>query len=130
MFKNLVQVYAMIVCLLSVIAFFILIPLIGIDIVNLCCFESRSEVWRFDTNTRFLDRKKNNFPSETALKEINSWTEAQITRHREEERETYIKDFMHSSTRSLVNSFIWLTVAGVFFWVHWWLYRREEKNKS
>jgi len=96
--------------------------------VNLSFFENRSEVWKFDTNERFLDRKKSRGLSDMDRKEIDGWTEAQITRHREEEKEVYIKDFKHDSTHSLVNSFIW-DGCSIFFSLHWWLYQREARRK-
>lgn len=127
MFKNLVQFYAMAICFLSAIILIVTIPLMVMDVANLCCAKSRSEVWEFNSNASYLIRKKK-FAGDEIVKEVNSWTPAQVTEKREAERDVYIAEYKHNQTNSLFSSFIWFVIAGLFFCVHWWLYKKEGKK--
>lgn len=129
MFRNLVQIYTMLVCFIAAIVFFISIPLITIDLLDLTLFESRSDAWEFDNNSSFIRRKKREVSLSPSFKSIESWPKEKVTQLREEEKLSYKKEFMQRSRKSAVNSLVWLLSAGIFFTIHWILYRREKKNK-
>lgn len=128
MFKNLVQLYAMAVCFLLALVFIVVIPLAITEVVNLWCPESRSAVWEFNSNDSYLLRKKR-LSGDGIVKEVNSWKPTEVTENREVERAVYLADYRHNQINALCNSFIWLTISGLFFGAHWYLYKKEARKK-
>lgn len=126
-FKNLAQIYALLVCFILI--FFILISAI-ISTGNIVNFlmpelEMRETLIAFTSpkNYRlYLQSKAENNPE--YLKIIDSLSATEL-----DEKRTYEKEALFQSTTtriksSLITSLQWLIISGIFFAAHWHLYRR------
>lgn len=129
MFKNLKQLYCMSVCLVAATVLMVQIPIAVKEVVDLGFPEIRSDVHDFDSNESYLSEKTLRV-GDAERKKLVQLNESEITQKRLAAREGYLKNYHRQTLNSLINSLAWIAIAGLFFAIHWALYKRENTNRN
>jgi hypothetical protein len=129
--KNLSQIYAVLVCLVLIFAILLSTVFAVSNITGLLLPEL--EVWEpkiaFESPNNFrlylLKKAENNAEQITS---INAMSVAELDERRLYEKRTLLASAQRKNFSGLLTALQWLVVSGIFFVVHWWLYRRFSRE--
>jgi len=129
MFKNLTQVYCLIVCLVASVVMMITIGILlnsGTDIA-FTEYKYMSQLNKFSSDEKYIDYKKqvssNDEEQQKALKP------QLIKEKRASDREDYITEVKGNAISTIINCTTWLITGLFFFIIHWRMYRCSASNK-
>ena len=125
MIKNLIQLYCMIICLVSTIATMIItgIMLVNVTDILFTKYKFASELNKFTSNTKYI--KHNNHPDSESKKKLQAMTSKEVSVLRLADKDSYIDDKKKAAQSTLIASTTWLIVFLLFFWIHWRLYKKH-----
>ena len=134
MLKNLRQLYAMAICFFAALSLMIGSAMTIIELINLGFPEQRcTALSDFVSNDRYMEKKKKDAsiswedynkkkPYDSTL---DKWSDADITTKRIQERVETLQNYHNTNLRDLTNSLIWILISGLFFGIHWRLYKKS-----
>ena len=124
MFKNLVQLYSLFVCLIASIVMMIAIGIMLGNITDILLPEYKyiNQLDKFTSNEKYIDyQKQSDSSNKERLQIIDSDS---VAEKRLAEREDYINRIKGDAISTLINCITWLITSLVFFVIHWRMYRR------
>ena len=124
MFKNLVQLYSLFVCLIASIVMMIAIGIMLGNITDILLPEYKyiNQLDKFTSNEKYIDyQKQTDSSNKERLQIIDSDS---VAEKRLAEREDYINRIKGDAISTLINCITWLITSLVFFVIHWRMYRR------
>ncbi len=123
MFKNLVQLYSLVVCLIASIVMMITIGIMLGNATDILLLEYKymNQLDKFTSNEKYIDSQKWSDPSNKESWQIidpNSLVEKRLA-----ERESYINRIKGDAISTVINCITWLITGLFFFVVHWRMYK-------
>jgi hypothetical protein len=130
MFKNLLQLYALLVCTITSI-FLLVVCCFALDSITdlvIPQYKKFSTLAHYKSNERFMRNNQNGFPyDEKQLKELQQLSAEKLTEKRIMEKVDFLEDTKGKAIQELIKSIQWLLVSALFFLIHWKLYKRSTK---
>ena len=123
MFKNLTQIYCLIVCLVASIIMMVTIGIMlnsGTDFV-FTEYKYMSQLSKFSSDEKYIDHKKE--ISSNDKEQQQTLKPELIKEKRIADREDYIKKVKGSALGSIISCISWLITCLFFFIIHWRMYR-------
>ena len=120
MFKNLLQLYALVMCLISSIMIMITFGVMFNNVTELTLTEYKHQAHlnNFTTNEKYINYKT----------KLGPLDEKELQRKRLLEKDSYIENQKSNAISSLISGATWLFTGFIFFIIHWCLYRRSLKK--
>ena len=121
--KSLIEIYALAVCFMAVICFAIVFGILIYDIIEITNPEfsmSSRTINKHSSNDKFID----SVYREAMKKKLQSKTDEEITKLRNESFALDIQDIKRKAMQSLVKLSIIIIIDIVLFYLHWILARR------
>ncbi len=129
MFKNLTQIYCLIVCLVASIVMMVTIGIMlnsGTDLV-FTEYKYISELNKFSSDEKYIDHKKKVFSND---KEHQKMIKPELVKEKRiADRGDYIKGVQGNAISSIISCSSWLITGLLFFIIHWKMYRCSASNK-
>lgn len=129
--RSTLEIYALAVCFLGVIAIVISLSIGSYNIIELAYPEFGVDQWQYEqhqSNDKFWENHPKRFPPEKGGKAVQRPKEEEITKMRTESYSLVIKNQRRNSTKSLVQSLLFFAISSLFFLLHWKLYQKSQKN--
>ena len=125
-FKNLQQVYALLICLVSMIVLLIQGGNFLDDSTRFLfpSYRNASHLLTFQSNEAYL--RHYNFGSDTERLETKNLTPEKLTERRLKDQKHFIEVEHFRALDSLIKTIQWILVALLFFLVHWRLYKKSD----
>ena len=123
MFKNLVQLYSLFVCLIASIVMMIAIGIMLGNITDILLPEYKyiNQLDKFTSNEKYIDyQKQSDSSNKERLQIIDSDS---VAEKRLAEREDYINRIKGDAISTLINCTTWLITGLFFFVIHWRIYK-------
>lgn len=130
MFKNLVQLYSLVVCLIASIVMMITIGIILGNATDILLPEYKymNELDKFTSNEKYIDSQTQSDPSsKERLQIIDSDS---VAEKRLKEREDYINRIKGYAISTIINYITWLITGLVFFVIHWKIYKGSSASNN
>ena len=124
MFKNLTQLYCLIVCLVATIILMITLAVAfnSVTEITLTEYKFASALDKFSSNDKYIESKTQyNSDKKTEWDSLNS---EEITVKRTSEKEGYIESRKREAFSTIISCMTWLFVAALFFIVHWRMHKK------
>lgn len=131
-FKNIFQIYTLLVCLISTIILIISIALFLNALTDLLIpqYKHYSYLVRFESNESYLRSSESHYGvNKERLTELKHLSASQMDEKRINEKKEYLEEQKGKAIESLISTLQWAFVALVFFFLHWRLYKRSEESK-
>jgi len=124
MFKNLTQLYCLIVCLISAITIMITLGVTFNSVTEAALTEYKfaSSLNKFSSNDKYIEHKIQYSPDNKEM--WNTLSDEEITTKRTIEKEDFIKERKSEALSSIISCITWLFVAALFFIIHWRLQKK------
>ena len=130
MFKNLVQLYSLVVCLIASIVMMIAIGIMLGNITDILLPEYKymNQLDKFTSNEKYIDYQKQSDPiNKERLQIIDSDS---VAEKRLAEREDYINRIKGDAISTLINCTTWLITGLFFFVIHWRIYKGSSASNN
>jgi predicted tellurium resistance membrane protein TerC len=127
-FKNILQVYALVVCLIASTALMIASVMALNSLTDLIIphYKHYSSLSRFESNERYLDHKQETYAADDKrLKELNKLSGEEISAKKDREKKEFLEDKKKQAIESLIQCLQWIIIASLFFCLHWRLYKKS-----
>ena len=124
MFKNLTQLYCLIVCLVATITLMITLGVAfnSVTEITLTEYKFASALDKFSSNDKYIESKTQyNSDKKTEWDSLNS---EEIKVKRTSEKEGYIESRKREAFSTIISCMTWLFVAALFFIVHWRMHKK------
>ena len=129
MFKNLTQIYCLIVCLVASIIMMVTIGIMlnsGTDFV-FTEYKYMSQLSKFSNDEKYIDHKKQ---ISSGDKEQQKMLKPELIKEKRiADREDYIKEVKGNALSSIISCISWLITGLFFFILHWRMYRCSASTK-
>lgn len=124
MFKNLIQLYCLIVCLISAITIMITLGITfnSITDVTLTEYKFVSSLNKFSSNDKYIEYKIQYSPDNKEM--WNTLSTEEIETKRAVEKVDFFKEKKSEALSTIISCITWLFVATLFFIVHWRLQKK------
>ena len=124
MFKSLIQLYCLIVCLISAITIMITLGVAfnSITEVTLTEYKFASSLSKFSSNDKYIEHKIQYSPDNKET--WNTLSDEEIKAKRTIEKEDFLKEKKSEALSTIISCITWLFVAALFFIVHWRLQKK------
>lgn len=132
MFKNLMQVYSLIVCLAASAVMMIALGIMlgsGTDLV-LTEYKNMRQLRNYDNDAKYIEYKKQEAYNDHDKQQWKVPNPDQIKEKRMDDREDYINGVKGNAISSIINCITWLLIGLLFFIIHWRMYRHSRSNKT
>lgn len=134
--KNILQIYALLVCLICTVVLIITTGLIlnGITDLMIPQYKNYSSLLRYESNESYLNylETKDMYGSkDTVNKEflkVKGLSSTQIDEKRAFAKKTFLEEQKGYAIQGLITTFQWALVALFFFFIHWRLYKRSKES--
>ena len=128
MFKNLTQVYCLIVCLIASVVMMITIGVVLVSGTDFALTEYKymSQLSKFTSNEKYTDYQKQIDSSDK--EKWQTLSPDLIKEKRIAAREDYINEVKGNAISSIINCATWIITGLFFFIVHWKMYRCSASN--
>ena len=128
MFKNLTQVYCLIICLVASIVMMVTTGVMLISTTNIIFteYKYKNQLNRFVSNEKYLDHHNQTNPN--SQEKWQSFSDKLIEEKRIAARGEYIEEVKADSISSVINCITWLITVLIFFIIHWRMYRCSSPN--
>ena len=140
MLKNILQVYALVSCLIaSIILLFVSLFFVSaVTDFLMPEYKFYASLAKFESNDSYLlskkeERKEDDERSKDIqknLKNIQTLSGDEVSQKRIEERGQFIINKKRKAIENLINSLEWICVISVYSYLHWRLYRRASKDSG
>lgn len=130
MFKNLVQLYSLFVCLIASIVMMIAIGIMLGNITDILLPEYKyiNQLDKFTSNEKYIDyQKQSDSSNKERLQIIDSDS---VAEKRLAEREDYINRIKGDAISTLINCTTWLITGLFFFVIHWIIYKGSSASNN
>lgn len=130
MFKNLVQLYSLFVCLIASIVMMIAIGIMLGNITDILLPEYKyiNQLDKFTSNEKYIDyQKQSDSSNKERLQIIDSDS---VAEKRLAEREDYINRIKGDAINTLINCTTWLITGLFFFVIHWRIYKGSSASNN
>ncbi|MDA9163510.1 hypothetical protein N9N97_01350 [Rickettsiaceae bacterium] len=123
MFKNLLQLYSLLVCLIASVVMMVTVGAAFNEATTILLVEYKNKVIlnNYSTNEKYIsyDNRYN------GKKDLDKFTSEELVAKRVAARSDYIQDKKDGSVSSLINIFTWFLTALLFFAIHWRIYKKD-----
>jgi len=130
MFKNLVQLYSLFVCLIASIVMMIAIGIMLGNVTDILLPEYKymNQLDKFTSNEKYIDyQKQSDSSNKERLQIIDSDS---VAEKRLAEREDYINRIKGDAISTLINCTTWLITGLFFFVIHWRIYKGSSASNN
>ncbi len=127
-FKNLQQVYALFICLISMIVLLFSAGNFLDDSTRLLfpSYRNASQLLTFQSNEAYLQH--HNFGGDAERLEAKKLFPEKLTEKRLLDQKHYMEVEHFRTLDSLIKTIQWILVALLFFWLHWRLYKKSNRK--
>jgi hypothetical protein len=128
--KNILHIYALLICLITTIILIINFSLVLNSLTSLAIPDLKyaSTLREYDSNETYIKYKEDRWsPQDPKLVLLKSLSPAQLDSRRAFEREKFLVDKKAVTISDLIMEVQWIMVAGLFFFIHWRLYKRSKE---
>lgn len=124
MFKNLLQLYSLLVCLVASIVMMVTVGHIFNETTTILLLEYKNKVHlnHYSTNEKYLTYAEDNNKKQDILSKL---TDEELAAKRVSVRADYIQDAKDGAISSLISIFTWFITALLFFAIHWRIYKKD-----
>ncbi len=140
MFKNLTQVYCLIVCLVASVVMMITTGVMlgsGTELV-FTEYKYMSQLNKFSSDRKYIEYKmnqasSNHYDEKISSKDKEQWQTLKpelIKEKRIADREDYINEVKGNAISSIISCVTWLITGLFFFIIHWRMYRCSASTKG
>lgn len=128
MFKNLLQLYSLLICMISVVLMIVVLGLLSFSVGDLVLFQYKYsyELNKFNSNEKYIQHKKQNNKSQVNWSKLS---EQEVTNLRLSEKEDYQDQKQSYALYNILDKAGWLIVGFIFFIIHWCLYKKSSHTK-
>ena len=131
--KNILQLYALVICVFTVIILFVISGLSLNSVTNLMMpeYKNYSSLGRYESNETYLNFREESYNPE-ARQEVNALKQLspqELAEKRLKARKEFLEDNRRSNIEKLITYVEWALVAFIFFSIHWRIYKKA-KEKS
>ena len=135
--KNLLQLYALFICAISVIILLILSGVSLNSITNLLIpeYKNYSSMIRYESNEAYIQFReeradnyglnKDELKNEVAL--LKQLPPQDLANKRMDAKRDFLENNKRTSIQDLINYFLWIVVTLSFFAIHWKIYKRTKE---
>ena len=130
MFKNLLQLYALVVCLINSVVLLCLTGWTLNSVMELVIpqYKHYSTMIRYSSDEHFVRHYESAYSyDDDKLKEFQKLTPEKITKNRIAEKANFLDTTRGNAIEELIKALQWLLVSAFFFLTHWNLYKRSTK---
>ena len=129
MFKNLIQLYSIVICCLASITLMVLLLFSGNNLLYLVFPEYMNKIHlaSFDSDEEYLEAEQAK-ENKQKYEKLVKMSPNELSKKRLHDKERYIQDTKTSSIQNLIISVYEMLIALVFFIIHWCLYKRSSTN--
>ncbi len=132
MFKNLLQIYALVSCFLAttimmIASVFFLNSLTDLTIPQYAFYSSLS---RFESNENFIFyfKKDRDLGDNKEVQELNKLSPTALSEKRIQEKEKFLEDKRRGAIESLIRCLQWMVISSLFFYLHRRLYKKSVRD--
>lgn len=124
--KNILQLYALVICAFAAIALFVISGVVLTYLTNLVIPEYKyySSLTRYESNETYINSYNYNAEDQKEINALKQLSPQALTEKRLNARKTFLKDERGRTIENLINFFEWALVAIVFFFIHWRIYKK------
>ncbi len=128
--KNIFQVYTLLVCLICTIILIITTAFFLNEVTDLIIpqYKNYSSLLRYESNENYVNYLESNRMDSKEFLKIKDLSPAEIDEKRIFAKKAFLEERKGWAIQSLINTVEWALVALFFFFIHWRLYKRSEKN--
>ncbi|MCC8483154.1 MAG: hypothetical protein LN561_01055 [Rickettsia endosymbiont of Labidopullus appendiculatus] len=125
MFKNLLQLYSMIICLFASLTLMFTLVQVMQDIASLVLpeYKYNHDIAKFNSVENFINSKN---PEEA--EKIKLLSKIEIDKKINLEKTNYMQKIEKETVFNLINKAIWVITSSIFFIIHWFLYKKSSKH--
>ncbi|WP_375318982.1 hypothetical protein [Candidatus Tisiphia endosymbiont of Oplodontha viridula] len=125
MFKNLLQLYSMVICLFATLILMFTLVQVMQNTITLVLpeYKYNYDTAKFNSVEDFINSKN---PQEA--EKIRLLSEAEIDKKMNLEKTNYIQKVEKEAVSSLINNASWIITSLIFFIIHWLLYQKSSKT--
>ena len=130
--KSVLEIYALAVCFVGVIAIVISLSISIYSLVEVIYPDFAVNQWEFQkhlSNDKFWEDYRNIKYNSTLNEEPVRPSEEELTRLRNESYSLVLINAKRDSTQILIRSIIFLTISLLFFTLHWKLFKKSQEQK-
>ena len=131
--KNLFQIYALLICLVSTIILIISTSffLNGVTDLLIPQYKHYSSLIRYESNESYIGYfENNNGDNKKRLETLQQLTPSQLDEKRSNDKKEFLEEQKGRAIESIITSLQWAFVAMVFFFIHWRLYKRAKVSSE
>lgn len=135
--KNMLQLYTLLICAISVIILLVVSGLSLNSFVNLLLpeYTNYSTLGRYESNEAYIRSREQqyNYNREEVRQEIMALRQLSpqtLTEQRLTARKDFLEDQRRRNIQDLIIYFEWAFVSLLFFYIHWRLYRKSAGNSE
>ena len=124
--KNLLQIYSLLICLISSIILIITLGFVFRSTVNLIFLEYRfrDNLQHYSSNERYIEHNKD---SSDSLRNLSADAIQNVRLHKRAEHIDFQK---HQAINHIIDCVGWILISIAFFSLHWRLYKNATKSHS
>jgi hypothetical protein len=125
MFKNLVQLYSLLICLIASISIMVTMGIMLSNITDIILLEYKytNQLDKFTSNAKYIDFQKQNDSSDK--EKWQTMDNNLIAEKRLADRVDYISSVKGGAISSLINCITWFITGLFFFLIHWRTYKKS-----
>lgn len=126
MFKNLIQLYALIICLICTLILMVNIGFLmnaSSEIVFMN-YVNRNTLYKYDSNESYL-KWEQSLKNSGEVDKLLSLSSLEVEKLRIAEKENTKKEISYTAIKNIINSSIWLIITFLFFIFHWKLHKKS-----
>ena len=129
--KNILNIYALLVCLITIIILIINCSFVLNSLTSLIIpqYKYAAALRQYESNEKFIEYKENSFStqdSKLAL-QLKNFSSSQLDQTRIFEKEKFLAEKKAANIVDLIMTMQWILVASLFFYLHWRLYKRSKE---
>lgn len=132
MFKNLMQVYSLVVCLVASVVMMIALGVMlnsGTDLL-LTEYKNAHQLINYDSDEKYIEYKRSSAYTDHDKEKWKADNLDHITEKRMADRADYINGVKASAINGIINAMTWFITGLLFFIIHWRLYKRSMSNNT
>lgn len=128
MIKNLLHLYALLVCFITIIILMITFALSLNFVTDLLIpnYKYSSALRHYKSNEDYIQHYKEMEGQKEKAIALTHLSLSQLDQKRQSDQREYLEDRKMETIASLIITFQWILVALIFFFIHWKIYQRSK----
>lgn len=129
--KSILEIYALAVCFMGVVAIVISLSTGIYDLIEISSPDFTIDQWQYEqhsSNDKFWENYPNRYPSKLNGSEVTKPSEEKLTQMRNDSYNVVLKNEQRSGTQSLVQTVIIFILSSIVFFFHWKIFNKTQKE--